>query len=29
VGTYAVTVKVEGEPLAESNRAHLVVGFAG
>jgi hypothetical protein len=27
-GTYAVTVRVEGEPLAESNRAHLVVGFA-
>jgi len=28
-GTYVVTVRVEGEPLAESNRAHLVVGFAG
>ena len=27
-GTYVVTVRVEGEPLAESNRAHLVVGFA-
>ena len=27
-GTYVVTVRVEGEPLAESNRAHVVVGFA-
>ena len=26
-GTYIVTVKSEGEPLPESNRAHLVVGF--
>jgi hypothetical protein len=27
-GTYVVTVRVEGEPRAESNRAHLDVGFA-
>ena len=26
-GTYIVTLKCEGEPFAESNRAHLVVGF--
>jgi hypothetical protein len=26
-GTYIVTLKSEGEPLPESNRAHLVVGF--
>ncbi|HLH94388.1 MAG TPA: amidohydrolase family protein [Xanthobacteraceae bacterium] len=26
-GTYIVTVRSEGEPLAESHRAHLVVGF--
>jgi imidazolonepropionase-like amidohydrolase len=26
-GTYVVTVRAEGEPLAESHRAHLVVGF--
>jgi hypothetical protein len=26
-GTYIVTVRAEGEPLAESHRAHLVVGF--
>jgi imidazolonepropionase-like amidohydrolase len=26
-GTYIVTVKSDGEPLPESNRAHLVVGF--
>ncbi len=28
-GTYTVTVKSEGEVLPESNRAHLIVGFAG
>lgn len=28
-GTYIVTVRSEGEPLPESRRAHLVVGFAG
>jgi Amidohydrolase family len=28
-GTYIVTVRSEGEPLAESHRAHLVVAFAG
>jgi IPT/TIG domain len=27
VGTYVVTVRADGEPLAESHRAHLVVGF--
>jgi hypothetical protein len=27
VGTYVVTVRSDGEPLAESHRAHLVVGF--
>jgi imidazolonepropionase-like amidohydrolase len=27
-GTYIVTVRSDGEPLAESHRAHLVVGFA-
>jgi hypothetical protein len=27
-GTYIVTVKSDGEPLAESARAHLTVGFA-
>ena len=27
-GTYIVTVRAEGEPLAESNRAHLIVGFS-
>ena len=26
-GTYTVTVKSDGEPLPQSNRAHLVVGF--
>jgi hypothetical protein len=26
-GTYVVTVRAEGEPLAESHRAHLVVAF--
>ncbi|MBO0766883.1 MAG: amidohydrolase family protein, partial [Hyphomicrobiaceae bacterium] len=26
-GTYVVTVRADGEPLAESHRAHLVVGF--
>ncbi|MBI2998317.1 MAG: amidohydrolase family protein [Deltaproteobacteria bacterium] len=26
-GTYIVTLKSEGEPLPESNRAHLVVGY--
>jgi hypothetical protein len=26
-GTYFVTIKSEGEPLPESNRAHLTVGF--
>jgi hypothetical protein len=26
-GTYIVTLKCEGEPFPESNRAHLVVGF--
>jgi hypothetical protein len=26
-GTYIVTVKSEGEPLPESQRAHLIVGF--
>jgi len=26
-GTYVVTVKADGEPLPESHRAHLVVGF--
>ncbi|MBI2091124.1 MAG: amidohydrolase family protein [Deltaproteobacteria bacterium] len=26
-GTYIVTLKCEGEPLPESNRAHLVVGY--
>ena len=26
-GTYVVTVRAEGEPLPESHRAHLVVGF--
>jgi imidazolonepropionase-like amidohydrolase len=26
-GTYVVTVRSDGEPLPESNRAHLVVGF--
>jgi hypothetical protein len=26
-GTYIVTVKCEGEPFPQSNRAHLVVGF--
>ena len=26
-GTYIVTIKSEGEPFPESNRAHLVVGF--
>ena len=26
-GTYIVTLKSEGEPLPESHRAHLVVGF--
>jgi imidazolonepropionase-like amidohydrolase len=26
-GTYIVTIKAEGEPFPESNRAHLVVGF--
>jgi imidazolonepropionase-like amidohydrolase len=26
-GTYVITVRAEGEPLAESHRAHLVVGF--
>ncbi len=26
-GTYIVTIKNQGEPLPESNRAHLVVGF--
>ena len=26
-GTYVVTVRSDGEPLAESHRAHLVVGF--
>jgi hypothetical protein len=26
-GTYIVTVRSDGEPLAESHRAHLVVGF--
>src|SRR3954471_16998399 len=26
-GTYVVTVKSEGEPLPESQRAHLIVGF--
>jgi hypothetical protein len=26
-GTYSVTIKAEGEPFPESNRAHLVVGF--
>jgi hypothetical protein len=26
-GTYSVTLKCEGEPFPESNRAHLVVGF--
>jgi Amidohydrolase family/IPT/TIG domain len=28
-GNYAVTVRADGEPLAESHRAHLVVGFRG
>lgn len=28
-GTYTVTVKAEGEPLPESHRAHLIVGFGG
>jgi hypothetical protein len=27
VGTYVVTVRSDGEPLAESHRAHLIVGF--
>jgi imidazolonepropionase-like amidohydrolase len=27
-GTYVVTVRSDGEPLPESHRAHLVVGFA-
>jgi hypothetical protein len=27
-GTYVVTVRSDGEPLAESHRAHVVVGFA-
>ena len=26
-GTYVVTVRSDGEPLPESHRAHLVVGF--
>jgi hypothetical protein len=26
-GTYVVTVRADGEPLAESHRAHLVIGF--
>jgi len=26
-GTYVVTVRAEGEPMAESHRAHLVVRF--
>lgn len=26
-GTYVVALKSEGEPLPESNRVHLVVGF--
>src|SRR5262249_28957340 len=26
-GTYVVTVRAEGEPMPESHRAHLVVGF--
>ena len=26
-GTYIVTVRSDGEPLAESHRAHIVVGF--
>jgi hypothetical protein len=26
-GTYIVTVKSDGEPVPESHRAHLVVGF--
>ena len=28
-GTYVVTVRSDGEPLAESHRAHIVVGFRG
>ena len=28
-GTYIVTLKCDGEPLAESHRAHLVVGYKG
>jgi hypothetical protein len=28
-GTYVVTVRADGEPLAESHRAHLVVAFRG
>ena len=27
-GNYVVTVRAEGEPMGESHRAHLVVGFA-
>jgi imidazolonepropionase-like amidohydrolase len=27
-GTYVITVRADGEPLPESHRAHLVVGFA-
>lgn len=27
VGTYVVTVRAEGEPLPQSHRAHLIVGF--
>jgi hypothetical protein len=28
-GTYIVTLRSEGEPVPESNRAHLIVGFRG
>src|SRR5262245_2311076 len=28
-GTYVITVRADGEPLPESHRAHLVVGFRG
>lgn len=27
-GTYIITVRSVGEPLAQSNRAHLIVGFS-
>ena len=28
-GTYVITVRSDGEPLAESHRAHIIVGFRG